>query len=109
MASYLLHPKFQGHFLTEEQKETAREWIISKNEAYAAPVIAFEAQTSLYPPLFWTNTATKMEASVWWKALVKQNLPDGFVKLIIRLQKLPASSASVERVFSNFSQVQTIN
>ena len=36
------------------------------------------------------------------------NFPSGSVDLMIRLQKLPASSASAEKVFSNFSYVQIL-
>lgn len=107
LAAYLLNPKYRGVHLSEQQTESARNWIKQRDVSYISPVISFEAQAAPYPSSFWSASATSMDSCIWWRAMTKVNFPPGFVDLMIRLQKLPASSASVERVFSNFSTNQT--
>ena len=41
----------------------------------------------------------------WWKSLTGSKVSDDFIELAIRLVSAPASSASIERIFSTFAHV----
>lgn len=48
-----------------------------------------------------------MHVRTWWKALQKNDdFPAEFINFVMHLHNYPASSASIERVFSNLSFIQ---
>jgi len=109
----LLHPKYKGAKLNDQQQETARQWIAGRHPELLPFVINFHAEheASLYPQSFFTpQVISKLDPVSWWKSLKRisktveiQNLAD----VMIHLLSCPASSASVERVFSSFGLVHT--
>ena len=107
MAAYLMHPKYKGEKLSAEQVDIAHDWLASKDPTYMPAVIAFQAESIPYPASYFSSAATVTPASIWWKSIEKRDFPPGFVPLMIRLHRLPASSASVERVFSSFGLIHS--
>ena len=70
----------------------------------------FQAETAPFPASMFSETCVKnLKPTVWWNCLQKTNsgVPSELCDLAILLLKLPASSASIERIFSNFSLIQT--
>ena len=53
------------------------------------------------------DTATNMNPVTWWKALKNADISADFVALITKLLSSPASSASIERVFSSLGLIHT--
>ena len=93
LAAYLLHHKYRGHRLTEQQMETAREWVCSQNEDFAPMVTAFEAEATPFPQSYWGSTVKSMDSHVWWKAIGKQpGINKEFAKTVARIHQLPSSS-----------------
>lgn len=51
-----------------------------------------------------------MEPGRWWTAVGNQagvDIPKSLVQIAIRLHNMPSSSASIERIFSNFGHIQS--
>jgi hypothetical protein len=108
LAAYMLHPRYQGEHLTATQKETAKTWLEQKDAAYLPTAIAFQAKAELFPPSFFTASATAMKAATWWKGIAASvTLPAGFAELMMQLHSATASSSSIERVFSSFGLIHT--
>ena len=104
--AYMTDPKYKGERLNDQQKEQARNWLHAKLPDRLSSLIAFEAETEPYPASFFK--VKDLKASVWWKGLTKsKKLPTDFVRLMIQLQCAPPSSASIERIFSNFGLVHS--
>lgn len=101
---YLLHPEFKGVGLTETQIEEAKEWVYDRNPIYLNYVVSFQGQSDPFPKSYFKETLTKVNPSAYWRSL--ENVLDiKFVEFIAHLMYCPSSSASIERVFSNFSYV----
>lgn len=109
LAAYKLHPKYRGEKLTAEQHEQAMEWIMDKDESFCSAVINFQARSAPYPKSHFSASAMDMKPSTWWKSLraVNANLPEGFIELATQLHDSPASSASIERIFSSFGYIHS--
>ena len=61
-----------------------------------------------FPESYFSEKVSSMDAVTWWKAVGKSSaLPSSFIGLVNQLLTSPASSASVERIFSNFSYVHS--
>ena len=72
------------------------------------------ADNNLFPErLFSKNTVEMQTPSQWWIAVDARNkklsgehkLPDGFCEYVSKLHDCPASSGSIERIFSTFGFV----
>ena len=62
------------------------------------------AQTDPFPKLRFREEARQVSSTVWWKSLTGK-VSENFIELAIRLVSAPASSASIERIFSTFAHV----
>ena len=108
LAAYLLHPKYQGQFLSGAQIEEAKIWLKEKNPEFLNTVISFEAQDSPFPASYFDPGATEAPPLSWWKSIDKRcALPSGFMQLMKQLHTAVASSSSIERVFSSYGLIQT--
>lgn len=107
--AYMLHPKYKGTKLSEKQQEEARNWIAHRRPELLPSVIRFSGQDELYPCSFFSpQVVAKLDAVTWWKNLKrvsKHNDIQELADVVIHLHSCPASSASVERVFSSFGIV----
>lgn len=108
--AYALHPKHRGEKLTQEQLESAHELLIRKDPELLPQLCSFQAETAPFlKSMFHDSVVSKLKPSVWWKCVkrtchgVNSDLSD----LALLLLQLPSSSASIERIFSNFGAIQT--
>lgn len=107
LVAYTLHPKFQGEMLVAKQFEEVNNWIIAKNPSFIATFIAYQAKSSPFPASYFCDAAVQVPSVTWWKALKTLGVPGDFIDMAIQLLEAPASSASIERIFSNFSYIHT--
>ena len=77
------------------------------NISFIETVINFQAQAVPFPPSFFNENALQMSPINWWKALKKYGVNSGFIQTAVQILSAPASSASIERIFSNFGHVHT--
>ena len=67
--------------------------------------LSFLAQTDPFPKLRFREEARQVSSTVWFKSLTGSKVSEDFRELAIRLVSAPASSASIERIFSTFAHV----
>jgi hypothetical protein len=103
----MLHPTYRGAHLTGKQLGIVNEWIISQDSSFITVMINYQERASPFPSTYFTDAATKISPVNWWKALKLYGLPSDFVALAVKLLSCPASSASIERIFSNFGNIHT--
>ena len=108
--AFCLHPKYRGRGLNKEQLESANELVTSKWHGVVSDLCAFQAETDPFPQHMFKETfLEKVEPHVWWLCIKKtyKDVNPELCELALLLLHLPASSASIERIFSNFSFIQT--
>jgi len=110
--SYMLHPKYKGSKLSEKQQEEARNWITIQHPELLPFVICFsEEDDDLYPRSFFQpQVISKLDPVSWWKSLkraTKKNEIHKLADIMTHLLSCPASSASVERIFSSFGSIHS--
>ena len=74
-----------------------------------AYTLAFKAEGSPFPKTaFAPEVRLNMSPSVWWKGLKHHDSSafNDMIDFVSHLMLCPASSASLERIFSNFSFIQ---
>lgn len=109
LLAYLLHPKYRGEYLSYEQKEKARECLQKINPSFLSYAVNFELKEKPFQnTLFSEQVIMTIDASKWWRSVAKScEISKEFCGLIAHLQACPSSSASIERIFSNFSFIHT--
>ena len=113
--AYQVHPKYKGKQLSINQENVATVWLTSINENFVAPLMALSIEDeAAYPKSMLAAKVTgTFSPTKWWKVMeVKAEKISGPVtpqccKFMQEISSLPASSASVERIFSIFGQVHT--
>ena len=108
--AYCLHPKFRGRDLGDEHLRSAHQLDTSRWQEVSSDLCAFQAETNPFPQhMFEESFIKKVDPRVWWLCIRKQykNVNPKLSELAPLLLKLPSSSASIERIFSNFSLIQT--
>lgn len=114
MVAYLAHPKYKGEKLTSAEEEIALDWLKSIDDGYTIPLMTLQILDNDYYPksMFKKNVTEVLAPSKWWKIMAKKAeksatpLNKEFCNFMAILNSLPASSASVERLFSTFGFVQ---
>jgi len=108
--AHLLHPKYKGQNLHPEHIEIAQQLLISKNSDMMVDLCNFKSEALPFlPSMFHISCIGKVEPTKWW-CCVKSNckgVSDDICNLAIQLLRFPASSASIERVFSNLGNIQS--
>ncbi|XP_065654454.1 uncharacterized protein LOC136081097 [Hydra vulgaris] len=107
--------KYQGKSLSIEQEAAAEVWLSDRHNEYVAGYYDFRLKvTTTFPPhMFNDNFISTISSERWWGIIdLKQRLhqkslplPEGFAKFFQSLHSCPASTGSIERVFSTFGIV----
>ena len=105
----MLHPKYHGSQLSASDKEKGRELLAELLPTRLPFLYKLHAKDSPFPKtLFMDECMKTMDPISWWKCLkASKTVPDDFCDLGVRMMMLPASSASIERLFSGLGLVQT--
>ncbi|CAI6376424.1 unnamed protein product [Macrosiphum euphorbiae] len=111
--AYMLDPQYIfQNLLTPEEESVAEDWIISMYPHFFPAVMAFKIQDESYFPktMFNSNILKEFKTVQWWRIMEKkcdkiENVPNDFCKFLISLHSCPASSASIERIFSTYGLV----
>ena len=100
--AYLIHPKYRGEKLIEEERESAMEFAkeIRANNLHIAKVKPF----SCY--LFDEDVVESLQPVDWWLSL-KDQIPDFIFDVAQQLRTSSPSSADVEHIFSTFGHVHS--
>jgi hypothetical protein len=80
---------------------------VQHDPSHIASLICLQAQAAPFPTVFFTESAQSLAPVTWWKGLKSSAVPSGFIDLATQLLSSPASSASIERIFSNFGAIHT--
>ena len=68
--AYMLHPKYKGTKLSEEQQEEPRNWITARDPELLPFVICFSEDDDHYPRSFFApQVISKLDPVSWWKSL----------------------------------------
>lgn len=105
----ILHPKYRGQKLNEDQHDSALEYANLYFPTAMSEIISFQAQTSPFKGYLFSDNAIKnISALIWWKALIKQNtISKDLTCLVEQLFTSICSSAGIERLFSTFGYVHS--
>jgi len=110
LLAYCLQPTDKGQVLTRQQVQVALELLIAKDPDLMAHLCRFQAEAEPFlKSLFHDSCVGKLKPGVWWTCVKKacKGVNPGLCDLAIMLLHLPSSSASTERIFSNFGAIQT--
>ena len=105
--AYLLHPKFHAEKMSEEWEEMAMTFASDEHPEVLPDLIKYKAKQFPFKEyLFREQVVNSTSPLAWWKAL-EGNLHPSTVKLANQLHSAAASSAAIERLFSQFGLVHT--
>lgn len=105
--SYMLHPKHMGEGLTNDQEEVARQWVNEIDKKFLPLIVKFSIKASPFPATYFSDTIVdNLSPAEWWESLKKYNDLESISNFVCHLFHCAASSASIERIFSNFSLIQ---
>ena len=107
LVAYKLHPKYQGKNLSLEQINAVHSYLMNIDASFMATLVAFEGQSTPFPTAYFSGVATAMSPTQWWRAVKGCGVDEKFSDFANNLLSCPASSASIERIFSNFAFVHT--
>ncbi|EFN75163.1 hypothetical protein EAI_07121, partial [Harpegnathos saltator] len=106
LVAYYLHPKYHedvNETLTTEQLKKIQVFLLNiLDEKGIVDLHTFNERTGIFHTLFKKHVEDPI---IFWD-MVKVHHPN-LSSLALRLQKIPASSAQIERVFSNWSFVHS--
>lgn len=108
----LLDPRFKGRRMSAKQEEAAENWLIETHPEWLTSMMAFRiSDPQIFPEsMFLDAVVNQFSPPKWWKLMEvksskKGNLPKEFCSFMKSLSSCPASSASIERIFSTFGLV----
>ena len=105
LTAYMLHPKYRGENLTDEQHKDASTWLVNHYPSFITTFISFQAKAAPFPSTYFLDKATNISPETWWQGVKWLWSQPSFADLAGRLVTSPASSASIERIFSAFSLI----
>ena len=105
----LLHPVYRGKKLLAAHTNAAHEYFLEYSADLLPDLLNFSTDSLDIPnSLMHEAVISKTKSTVWWKCLEKSNaINKDLCELAYKLMAMPASSASIERVFSNFGLIQS--
>ena len=99
----ILHPNYKVNLMKPEHTGAAQEYLPQKNPDLTADFCHFQADDLSLPESFFHESCFDPKATVWWKCVRKLSLVNlAICYLGMKLCTMPASSASIERIFSQF-------
>ena len=92
-----------------EHIETAQEYVLQENPELLPELCRLQTDIITLPKALGHDaTHAKTKPIVWWKCIVSsESVSHELSSLALKLLSLPASAASMERIFSNFGLIQT--
>lgn len=106
----LLHPRYIGGNLTADQKSAARDLLEHYSSEHATLQLKMQTKAAPFPKTLFTETSISMSPTTWYRCLLSDVHSDdvkAFCETAQLYLSIPASSASIERVFSNYAALQT--
>lgn len=105
----MLDPKYNGTRLSEEESDSALQYIYSYHPSVLAEIINYQAQCAPFKPyLFNSDTVNNISPMAWWSALFKRKLISNDLNtLTMQLFTAVCSSAGIERLFSSFGFIHS--
>ena len=91
--------------MSSEQRLKAEDFLSTMYPEMIHTYLSLLAQTDPFPKLRFREEARQVSLTVWWKSLTGSKVSENFIELAIRLVSAPASSPSIERIFSTFAHV----
>ena len=105
-------------------RNAVHSYLMNIDASFMATLVAFEGQSTPFPTAYFSGVATAMSPtqcclmlfndawsqkghSAWWRAVKGCGVDEKFSDFANNLLSCPASSASIERIFSNFAFVHT--
>ena len=112
LVAYQAHPKYKGAQLTQQQEDEASDWLNQMNPDYVPCLLALAIDdTDVYPKsMLAPNVTEALTPTKWWrviktKSFKSKHITEDFCDFMAKISSLPASSASIERLFSTFGFV----
>ena len=107
----ILHPMYMGTNLNPKQISSAQELLQEQHPELVPCLLKFMCNKSNLSNA-WTNenTIKNVSSVVWWMSVEHSNewsVNPLLCQLARKLLSMPASSAAIERIFSNFGSIQT--
>ena len=81
-------------------------WILRKSPEFMGITLAFSAKGAPFPKSHFEVVDT-VDPVTWWESLPEASFPSGYIKFAVQLMGVPASSASIKRIFSSFGQIHS--
>lgn len=105
--SYMLHPKYMGKGLTSDQEELARKWVNYIDKNFLPLIVKFSIKASPFPDTYFSDAIiNNLSPAEWWESLKRYRDLENISNFVCHLFHCVASSASIERIFSNFRMIQ---
>lgn len=102
----ILHPKYRGISLTDDEVETALEYCSERYPDSMATVINYQAKAECFGQFrFADSLISKVSPITWWKSI--PGIDPVVIDLVTTLHTSYSSTASLERVFSTFGLVHS--
>lgn len=108
----LMDPRHKGRRLHSKHEKDAEMWVKNHHPEFLPGILAFSIEDEDYYPksMFYNDVIKNFSPAKWWKIIGKkteksEKLPVGFCDFFWALHCTPASSASIERVFSTYGLV----
>jgi hypothetical protein len=110
-----VHPVYQGKRLSQEQIEAIENWLLDEHSELVSEFIKWDTgDFDLSAAVASSEARANTPPTTWWKSVSRNGegiagapARKKFCDLAMKCLRLPASSASIERVFSRFGLVQT--
>ena len=105
----VLHPQYRGKKMNSDNINQAQELLHEIAPELVPHLLGFMTDCAKIPKvLSYEDTLKKTDPVVWWKSVkLSGALPGDLCDLATKILQMPASSAGIERVFSNFALIQT--
>jgi len=105
----LTHPIYRDKKLKGDHINDFQELLLDRNPDLVPDLLSFMSDNSSLPlAMLHKSTINKIKPSVWWLCVDRCGaINTGLCKIACQLMSMPASSAAIERVFSNFGVIQT--
>ena len=101
----MIHPKYFGKNLSPEQRLKAENLLSTMYPEMIPTYLSFLAQTDPFHKLRFEKKHDKYLQQFGKKSLTGSKVSENFIEIAICLVSAPASSASIERIFSTFAHV----